>query len=853
MLDESVLNTSNVNSTSFGKLYTRYVDGDIYAQPLYVTDVDIPGKGKRNVLYVVTVKNNVYAFDADNYDPNPAAGVLWGPYHLGEPEQGRRNTNGDWPSYQTCASASYYGITSTPVIDVANGWLYLVAKTIDPQKQFHQMLHRLDIRTGSGANPTPNNVPREIVYPDPTNPQIVADYGSFNPGQLNRAGLLLSQGVLYIAFAGHCDFTVGGDTHGWVMGYDARTLTQVGAFNTTPHDKRGGIWQSGNGLAADRHGNVYFATGNMGNLGENRPMPHSLTDFSQSIVRMGPSLAGPPVVFPPRTEPAPWYLDYHRLDSQDLDLTSSGPLLMPEVENGDLVGGGKTGRLYLLDRASMALKQTFRSTVNNSAVAADSPETPENCTYGPDHYGNGTQDPNSHGETLCPHIHSGLVYWHGPEGNIARVYVSGERDYLRAYRYDVTRAAFVNATGKPFGSADDLTGPDLATRDNILMPLRDPNDGSRIMPGATLSLSADGNRAGSGILWATMVLRDNAEYKNVYGILRAFDALTLRELWNSGADQFGAEFLGKHAKYAPPTIAGGKVFVPTFSNRLVVYGPLSRRRGFVAPWQEWADIGAPNLNPPIIPAQAPITPVARDANHMDLYLADVNGAVLNGGSWTAGDQWHDGYSVTSTSFVSPGAPVAALSREPSTVDLYVVRNDGSVWNAAWWSSQSNDGQWNAGYPIPGAGAGFAISGAPITAVARTSDVVDLYVVRSDGSVWNAGWWSGQPSNQWHSGYQIPGAGPNFARPGTRVAVVNRTPNMTDLYVVRTDGSIWNAGWWSSQSNNGQWNQGYRVGLSMHVDPGAEISVLTRNADHVDLFVSGKNGQIFSPWWDATVR
>src|SRR5262249_50662003 len=107
-LDETILNTSNVNSAQFGKIYTRHVDGDIYAQPLFVKGVDIPGRGRKNVVFVVTARNNVYAFDADNDDPNPAAGLLWGPFHLGylgEPEQGRP------PGPGRCASAAYYGIT----------------------------------------------------------------------------------------------------------------------------------------------------------------------------------------------------------------------------------------------------------------------------------------------------------------------------------------------------------------------------------------------------------------------------------------------------------------------------------------------------------------------------------------------------------------------------------------------------------------------------------------------------------------------------------------------------------------------------------------------------------------------
>src|SRR5207237_10778114 len=107
----------------------------------------------------------------------------------------------------------------------------------------------------------------------------------------------------------------------------------------------------------------------------------------------------------------------------------------------------------------------------------------------------------------------------------------------------------------------------------------------------TRSLSANGSRAGSGIVWATHVLRDRGECNNVFGVLRAYDAMTLNEIWNSGTYQFDQNFVGKHAKYAPVTIANGRAFVPTSSNRLVVYGLTSRARSFTAPWQEWIDLG----------------------------------------------------------------------------------------------------------------------------------------------------------------------------------------------------------------------------------------------------------------------
>jgi hypothetical protein len=237
-LTETILNTSNVRPGAFGKLYSRELDGEIYAQPLYVEGVEIPDSGRRNVVFVATMKNNIYAFDADNDDPRPEAGLLWGPFHLGKPKQGRVDLDGNAPPDGSCRSAGYYGIASTPVIDPSRNWMFLVAKTIDRSGMPHQMLHRIDIRTGAGANPNPGNTPTEITT-GPSNHVF--------PQQLNRAGLLLNNDAVYVAFGGHCDSPVGkmpaDSYHGWVFAYDATTLTKRG--HSTPLLMRS-VAESGN-------------------------------------------------------------------------------------------------------------------------------------------------------------------------------------------------------------------------------------------------------------------------------------------------------------------------------------------------------------------------------------------------------------------------------------------------------------------------------------------------------------------------------------------------------------------------------------------------------------------------------
>jgi hypothetical protein len=977
ILSETNLNTSNVNTSTFGKIYTRIVDGEIFAQPLYVHGLTVPIKGGHtnvlNVVLVATMKNNIYAFNADDTSPDPTAGVLWGPVNLGKPEKGRVDFDGVAPPNPTCPSAAYYGVASTPVIDLANNTMWIVAKTIDAQGAPHQMLYSIDIRTGLQNEANATHAPVEILSSADTG--IIAQ-------QLSRAGMLLSRGKVYLAFAGHCDFpvdenkTARGSYHGWVFAYDTANLTKVGEFNTTPNGIRGGVWQSGNGIAADLHGNIYFQTGNESNLGENGLPPRSQLDRSESIIRTDQTLDNP-VLFPPAGQPAPPYLDYAHLDSQDLDLTSSGPLLIPGPSDPDLITGGKPGRLFLLDRASMGLKQTFKAAINNS-----NPDlTPEQCTYGPDHY-----DPTSTVvNTLCPHIHSGLVFWQTSDPKIANIYVWAERDYLRRYLFNTETRLIVNAAGQalPLAPALNLDGPTYSIQGATLNPLNDPNDHSRVMPGGTLSLSAHGSTAGSAIIWATHPVRDNAEYKNVYGELEAYDAANLHALWTSGTDQFGLDFLGKHAKYAPVTVADGRVYAPTNSNRLVVYG-LRASQAFTAPWQEPADIGeALAGSDSTVPAGAQVSAVSRSPGLVDLYLVDKKG-VRNAGYIVPGGQYFWGYEIphgAAQPSTVPGAPISVTARNPNAVDLFSVMADGSIWNVGFWDAGvAGPGPfgWSLGYPIPGAAAGFAQSGTPVATLNRTPDLADLFVVRADGSVWNAGHWaagvSGPGPFGWNAGYQIPGAGPGFAKPGTAVAVLSRTPNVVDLYVTRADGSIWNAGnwingvdgpgafgwspgypivgagagytpagatvtaicrgpnlvdlfvvradgsvwnaahwslpppgssvsgwnpgyaiagagagfaapgsrvtalqrdanhtdlyltkpdgtiwnagWWSNTVNGAGafgWNPGYRVGPSLVVDPSASVTGLARGAGHVDLFVTAKDGQILSPWWDASVR
>jgi outer membrane protein assembly factor BamB len=316
-LKEMILTPANVNVRQFGKVFTLYVDGDVYAQPLYLPDVDIPGKGHHNVLFVATEHDSVYAFDADGRTKEP----LW-----------HRNLLGSNAGVRTVPAQDVacpfirpeIGITPTPVIDLPSGTIYVLARTKENPGAFRptryvQRLHALAVTTGAEKFGGP----------------VAIDASGFDSlRELPRAGLLLTTGKVYLTWGSSCDVA---PYHGWVMAYDARTLAQTAVFNTSPAASESGIWQSDNGPAADEKGNVYVATGN-GKFDPGR-------DFGDTVLKLGLERNGLVVrgSFTPANEA--------ELNARDLDIGSGGPMLTP---NGLVVAGGKNGDLYVLDREHMA-------------------------------------------------------------------------------------------------------------------------------------------------------------------------------------------------------------------------------------------------------------------------------------------------------------------------------------------------------------------------------------------------------------------------------------------------------------------------------------------------------------------
>ena len=330
---EAVLTPANVNPASFGKLFAHAVDGEVYAQPLYVPNVTVPGRGAHNVVYIATEHDSVYAFDADN-DAGSNGSPLWSVSFLGPGVT-------PMPAQDTaCAQITpEIGITGTPVIDAASGTIYLVATTKEstggPVNYVHR-LHALDVRTGAEKPGSP--VVIQATYPGTGDGGSTVTFNAKNHKQ--RPGLLLLNGVVYVAFSSHCDI---GTYHGWMMGYDAATLRQVTVYNDTPNGEQGSFWNGGAAPAVDSDGNIYIVSAN-GTFDYETQGP----DLGESYLKMStaPGLSVLDYFTP---------FNYSTLNPRDLDTGSAGVVLLGDEAGSAahphlMAGAGKEGRIYLIDR-----------------------------------------------------------------------------------------------------------------------------------------------------------------------------------------------------------------------------------------------------------------------------------------------------------------------------------------------------------------------------------------------------------------------------------------------------------------------------------------------------------------------
>lgn len=347
--EETILNKKNVLPGSFGKLFTRAVDDQIYAQPLVKLKLAIPGKGVKNVVFVATVNNTVYAFDADSVS---VAEPYW---QVNLTVAGARVVK---KTDMTGACGGYYndfsgnmGIVGTPVIDTTTNTMYVVARSLNTLTgNYYQYLHALDITTGAEKANSPVAISASVsgTGDGSSGGKVFFDAQKNN----QRPGLLLLNGVVYIGWSSHCDW---GPYHGWVMGYDKTTLQQKYVYASTPDGYNGGIWMSGGGLSADENGNIYAAVGN-GSVGKNGNAS-DLRNRSESALKLSPSLTISSF-FTPK--------NYEVLEGADLDFGVTQMMLIPNTNR--VMVGVKDGHLYLLNRDNMG---GYNSTNNNIAQTID--------------------------------------------------------------------------------------------------------------------------------------------------------------------------------------------------------------------------------------------------------------------------------------------------------------------------------------------------------------------------------------------------------------------------------------------------------------------------------------------------
>jgi hypothetical protein len=360
---ETVLTPANVNPTTFGKLFSVPLDGRAYAQPLYVPNVSIPGKGTHNVIFVATAHDSVYAFDADSNGGGNST-PLWKITLLdsahGAASGATSVPNGD---VSTTDIVPEIGIIGTPVIDLATNTLYVVGKTKEgsvASPSYVQRVHALDITTGAEKFGGPTTISASVSG---TGNGSAGGILPFDPKWQNqRAGLLLQNGVLYIAYGSHGD---NGPWHGWILSYNATTLQQISVYCSTPSGSGSGIWAAGSGIAGDvidaankPYGRMFVATGN-GSFNATPPYNNSMS-YGDDIIRL--DLSGGVLTAQDSFTP----FNQADLNGADADQGSGGVLLLPDQSTGGhthlLVQAGKEGKVYVVDRDNLG---GYNSTTNN--------------------------------------------------------------------------------------------------------------------------------------------------------------------------------------------------------------------------------------------------------------------------------------------------------------------------------------------------------------------------------------------------------------------------------------------------------------------------------------------------------
>jgi uncharacterized repeat protein (TIGR03806 family) len=498
--NELLLTPANVNVNSFGKLFTYTVDGYVYAQPLVMTNVTIPGQGTHNVVFVATEHDSIYAFDADS-NAGANGGLLWHT-NLGisalsnNHEFGSRYNNGNYTDL-----IPEIGITGTPVIDAASGTLYVdvLTREVTTTTNYYHRIHALDITTGNERPYSPVVVTASVPGKGVGSSGGVVTFNAQQ--QLQRPALTLAGGMLYVAYGSYADTD---PYHGWIIGFNATNLQEMTnyIFNTTPNATtaafggnagEGALWMGGDGLCVDASNNLYFETAN-GSFSANT----NGGDYGDSFIKLSTTNG---------LRVADYFTPYNQLSlaNGDEDLGSGGPILLP-VSVGSvghtnlLVGCGKEGKIYLLDRGNLG-HYNGTDGINGSDGSAVVQEIP-NAVGG---------------------VRSSPAYFNN------QIYYQGSGDVMKAF---------------------------LITNGVIVTTPKSKSTTSYGSFGATPVVSANGTN--KAIAWST----DSGAFSSSGpAVLHAYNATNLaQELYNS-SQNLSRDNPGGAIKMTTPTEANGKVYV----------------------------------------------------------------------------------------------------------------------------------------------------------------------------------------------------------------------------------------------------------------------------------------------------
>lgn len=535
-LNEQVLTLNNVNTNHFGKLWVLPTDEKVFAQPLYVGGLTIPGVGMRNVIYVATENDSVYAYDADSTN------LFWHVSVVGA---------GEIP-FQTnfCSIIPQIGITATPVIDRnrgPNGTIFVQAMSQTPSGTVYQRLHALDLATGQDTVPP---VAINATYPG-NGEDSAGGYVFFDPIRyVDRACLLLLNGVLYTAWSTHCDTQ---PSTSWVIGYNESDLSQASVMNLEPNGSIGSIWDSGGGPAADPQGNIYV---DMGNGPSSPPPPNPVLDangfpvnqdYDNAVVKLSVTNM---LSVTNNMKVADYFISYnfHYNDLNDLDMASGAPVVLPPqtdslgMTHQLVVTASKDQNVYLLDCTNMG---KFNPNHNNVY---------QEITNVFDSTNNASPNPN------------------GQAGGVWG---------LAAYFNNTVYFAPVHGPVTAFPMQNARLGPISSVGPSIYE-----------YPGATPSVSANGSS--NGIVWTVENILIGAPYPPLSGpaVFHAYAATNLAvELYNSTMAANGRDALGIGQKFNPPTVASGRVYVGTASN-VTVFGLFDT--SVLTPIQQWRNANFAN-------------------------------------------------------------------------------------------------------------------------------------------------------------------------------------------------------------------------------------------------------------------